>query len=273
MKHVDLDELLEAFLHAVVKKYPNKYKSFEDLEDDVGTYYEIWKTSPAGELNGLSPQAYIADLAVNKKLFDYVEDILEEDGEVSDLAIEELVKQDGVIDFLKRVAFAGYCDGAAFAGTVLSLFDSGEVEDYFIEVLANPNTEEPLANAAYDYLCDDRITVVDKLLEAINGVEPDVQEVYADILSNYKGDKGVYLWLVTMLYRGTNITLFADLLAKYEDPAAIDILKSFALENDVNYAEYKELRYAVERLGGEMDIDKDFSTDELYKFENNSVED
>ena len=59
----------------------------------------------------------------------------------------------------------------------------------------------------------------------------------------------------------------ADLLAKYDNPAAIEVLKAFAEQFDINYLEFKELRYAVERLGGEWTLEKDFSGDALYRYE------
>ena len=45
-------------------------------------------------------------------------------------------------------------------------------------------------------------------------------------------------------------------------------MKSFAAEFDVNYVEYVEIRNAVEELGGEMDVEKDFSDDPYYKYMN-----
>ena len=57
-------------------------------------------------------------------------------------------------------------------------------------------------------------------------------------------------------------------LERYGDPAAIDILKSFASEVDINYVEFVEIRNAVEELGGEMTEEKDFSDDPYYKYIN-----
>ncbi|MEG2457233.1 MAG: hypothetical protein RSB08_05390, partial [Clostridia bacterium] len=92
------------------------------------------------------------------------------------------------------------------------------------------------------------------------------QGILVEIMAEYKGNKAVFFWLVTMLFRAEDVALYAKLLGKYEDETAIDILKSFATDNDINYVEYVEIRNAVERLGGEFDIEKDFTNDELYAY-------
>ena len=75
-------------------------------------------------------------------------------------------------------------------------------------------------------------------------------------------------WRVTMLQRAEDVPTYAGLLGRYGDPAAIDILKSFASEVDINYVEFVEIRNAVEELGGEMTEEKDFSDDPYYKYIN-----
>lgn len=61
-----------------------------------------------------------------------------------------------------------------------------------------------------------------------------------------------------MLQRAEDVPTYAGLLGRYGDPAAIDILKSFASEVDINYVEFVEIRNAVEELGGEMTEEKIF---------------
>ena len=89
-----------------------------------------------------------------------------------------------------------------------------------------------------------------------------------EILANYKGRKDIFLLLVSYFYRGEDVALFARLLGSYGDEAAIDILKSFAkqFEDELNYNEFMEIRNAVEELGGDFDLNTDFSNDPFYRY-------
>ena len=112
---------------------------------------------------------------------------------------------------------------------------------------------------AYEYLLEDCDEVVEEMLEKFYTTEGDTNKMLIEILAGYKGNPAVYMGLVSCLYRGEDVALFARLLGSYGDERAIDVLKSFAEEYELNYNEYMEVRNAVEELGGDWTDDTDFS--------------
>jgi hypothetical protein len=269
MKNADLQKMYEGYLRDIVKSNPLKYSNMEALEDDIAVLYEAWASTKTSELDGKSPTEYVEELFSKHVLCDYIEDLLEAGIEVSDLASEMLINDSDAGELLARLCYSNIKDAPAFAAEILKLAGGQIADETFIEALTNPNASEVIKLAGYEYLSNNQPQVVDKILEILPTVPEDQQSIFVEILSEYKGNKAIYFWLVTMLFRADDVPLYADLLAKYEDPAAIDILKSFAHDNPtINYMEFRELRYAVERLGGEWEMKKDFSEDPLYKFEN-----
>ena len=87
-----------------------------------------------------------------------------------------------------------------------------------------------------------------------------------EILAGYKGNPAIYMGLVSYLYKGEDVALFARLLGSYGDERAVDLLKGFAEEYELNYNEYMEVRNAVEQLGGYFDDTKDYSDDPFYRY-------
>jgi len=61
----------------------------------------------------------------------------------------------------------------------------------------------------------------------------------------------------------SNYQLYANYLGQYGDERAIDILLEAAKTCD--YISFLEIRNAVEQLGGEFDIERDFSQDKDFK--------
>ena len=119
---------------------------------------------------------------------------------------------------------------------------------------------------AYEYLLEDCEPVVDEMVERFAVAEGETGKMLIEILAEYKGNPAVYMGLVSYLYRGEDVALYAHLLGKYGDERAIDVLKSFAEEYDLDYNEYMEVRNAVEELGGYFEDDRDFSDDPFYRY-------
>lgn len=265
---IDLEKLFENFLSAAVKNFPDKYKSPQDLEEDMPRLYEKWLKAPAKSLGGLSPVAYVDELDKKGLIFDYITEVLSSGGEVSDIVTEKMLQNPDAATELPSMCRSGNEELILYAAENLQKTENKEADEVFLEAAADAEANATLRRYAYEYLSGQNGRLTDRLLELAESSEGDAKDFLMEILACGKGDKRVYYALVTMLYRAENVPLYADLLAKYDDPAAIEVLKSFADENpEINYQEFLELRYAVERLGGEWTAEKDFSEDPLYKFQ------
>ena len=120
---------------------------------------------------------------------------------------------------------------------------------------------------AYEYLQEDCEEMVEVMLEKFYQSQGETADMLLEVLSEYKGNKAVYMGLVSYLYRGDDVALYARLLGKYGDESAIEVLKSFAESTDLNYNEYMEIRNAVEELGGYFDDkESDYQEDEFYRY-------
>ena len=130
------------------------------------------------------------------------------------------------------------------------------------------NEELPYAKRleAYEYLLEDCDEIVDDMLEKSYSLEGDTGKMLMEVLAQYKGNKAIFMGLVSYLYKGEDVALFAKLIGSYGDEQGVQVLKTFCEEYEPNYNEYMELRNAVEELGGDFDLKEDFSDDPLYRY-------
>lgn len=137
-----------------------------------------------------------------------------------------------------------------------------------VALVASSDADYDKKLEAYAYLCENGEEVVDDMIKAQLTADEESGQMLVEILANYKGRKDIFLLLVSYFYRGEDVALFARLLGSYGDEAAIDILKSFAkqFEDELNYNEFMEIRNAVEELGGDFDLNTDFSNDPFYRY-------
>ncbi len=269
---VSLEKLFGNFLSLAVKRFPDKYKTPTSLEEDMPALYEKWKQTPAKSLGGLSPVEYVKELDKKGMLFDYLSELLDAGEDPGDIVTDAVLKNPDALFELPSMCRSGNAAKVAYAAENLTKTEGKEADEVFLEAASNADADKQLRGFAYEYLSVGKERLIDDLLDAANASEGDAKDFLMEILANYHDDGRIYYQLVTMLYRAENVPLYADLLAKYDDPRAIDVLKSFAEENpEINYQEFLELRYAVEKLGGEWTAEKDFSNDPLYKFQHDDL--
>lgn len=119
---------------------------------------------------------------------------------------------------------------------------------------------------AYEYLMEDCDEILEDMLSKMYSYDGDTGKMLMEVLAQYKGNKAVFMGLVSYLYKGDDVALFAKLIGSYGDEKGIEVLKTFCDGYEPNYNEYMELRNAVEELGGDFDLKEDFSDDPLYRY-------
>ncbi len=135
-----------------------------------------------------------------------------------------------------------------------------------LDVLLNEDLPYHQRLDAYEYLMEDCEPVLDKMIDKIYTLEGETGKMLMEILAEYKANKAIFMGLVSYLYKGEDVALFARLIGSYGDEQGVEVLKTFCENYEPNYNEYMELRNAVEELGGDFDLKQDFSDDPFYRF-------
>lgn len=135
-----------------------------------------------------------------------------------------------------------------------------------LDILLNEELPYNLRLESYEYLQEDCEEILDEMVAKMYSYEGDTGKMLMEILAGYKGNKAIFLGLVSYLYKGEDVALFAKLIGSYGDEQGIEVLKTFCDEYEPNYNEFMEIRNAVEELGGDFDLKEDFEDDPLYRY-------
>lgn len=265
MQYFDLEELFMKSVREKVLSDKEKYSNVKVIEKELMGMYLDWVQHSNEELDGFTPIEYVKIVDKSGNLFDYIEYMLNTEREVSDIVTDALVKRDDAIELVKKLLQSNDRNTLKYAFTVMFELDNSLVTDLCIDVIRSKDDNQEKIGACYEMLAEDNDEAVEKILSIMYEVDEDTQFIFADILSNYKNNENIFMWLVTMLYRGKDLCEVAQMLGRYGDNKAVNMINSFVLDKDLNYMEFIELRNAVERLGGEFEYEKDFSEDEYYK--------
>ena len=135
-----------------------------------------------------------------------------------------------------------------------------------LDILLNEELPYNLRLESYEYLQEDCEEILDEMVSKMYAYEGETGKMLMEILAGYKGNKAIFMGLVSYLYKGEDVALFARLIGSYGDEQGIEVLKTFCEEYEPNYNEFMEIRNAVEELGGDFNMKEDFDDDPLYRY-------
>ncbi|MDR3216195.1 MAG: hypothetical protein LBT55_02110 [Clostridiaceae bacterium] len=227
--------------------------------DDVPELYAEWLNLYCEEI-GQTPEAYIDRMRADGTLEDYAEQCFMSDWELDETVAGYLADGTHTAFLTLRLADADV-SVALTAAKLLAIAPGRAAEAALLDAIMSPATPYAVKLVAYEALLEAGDHIVDEILKRIYAADADTQTMLIEIMARYKGNKAVYMWLVTLLYRGDEAALAASLLGAYGDEDAIDVLNSFAAEYELDANELTEVRNAVERLGGEFNENGVFGAD------------
>lgn len=261
IKTLDLDKLFDAYISDYVYKNVGKVKP-EEIENNIPVLYERFGDEKLKELDGKTPNTYYRGTSAKELL---------------SVLKEHIEKKISVSDFLCEAIIAAK-DGADACVKALNSEESEEFTAYLMNMLSDMKAEIPAERyfefALYDYpdsvgelatefLCEIADKVKSGALARYKDADERGKARIAEILSRTKrvpGEDAVFDVLVAeFLKHGENVPLYASYLARYGDERALPFLNAAAENVKLNYADFEELRFAIEALGGECDVKRDLS--------------
>lgn len=270
---IDFDEKFAEYMQTWMVEHRADYGKIEEMEADVPMVSLRWLNEPADWLDGKTPGNFFEDYTDGKELTDwmlaYMKTGISVPGPLLD-RMAALGEAKPLIDVLSGELTKNRAErDNEVAMTCISLLmqmDSDEAAPLYIEYIIAQEGEDEVAEAAGEALCQ-----LPQAREAMIAVlDRDMSEAartaILDALVHMEPHPDVYRWLTRMfLETNEQKALYASFLGKYGNEDAIDMLKAAAQEPELNYLEYLEIRNAIEALGGECDIVRDFNGDKYFE--------
>ncbi len=264
IKIINLDKLFDKYISGYVYKNVGKVKP-EEIENNIPVLYEKFGDEKIDGLDGKTPNTFYRDYSV-AELLECLKTHVDEKVPVSDFLCEAIIaSKDGkkaVADALKNDESEEY---TAYLMNMLSDM-GGEVPvgRYFEYALMD--YPDSVGELATEFLCEVANDVKDSAVERYKDADEKGKGRIAEILSRAGKDDAVFNILIEEFVKhGENIPLYASYLSRYGDERALPFLETAAENEKLSYADFEELRFAIETLGGECKVKRDFTKDKTYK--------
>lgn len=262
IKVLDIDKIFDDFLVNYIKQNRGKFDE-KQWEEKVPVLYAEFGCTPLDDLDGLTPEEYYAGVDPAELagiLYKHVESGIP----VSDFLCEALIKND-CTEYL-----AGYIGGdskpelTSYCINILKDKGSCIAFDKYFELLLSDDTSEDMKDLVCEALLEHPEEAKDRALSAYK--DAGSSRIYLlEIFSLCRHDDRIYEILLHELKEHTeNIPLYLSYVVKYGDERVLPELLEIIENPAIDFAAFRELKFAIELFGGEYNGTRDFSCDRTY---------
>ena len=256
MKPIDFDGLFDQKLAKYLKENAGKFTE-KQWEDKIPLLYQKFGDTYLKSI-GFTPREYYKRMS-DKELVDTLLAHIKEEVPVSDFLCRELESRDCPEEILPLLE----CKDEQLLMLAVNLAGANPIAfDAYFALLKGEAARE-IKDAVVDQLKVNADAAKARALAFLNeGIE---KELMLEMLSRVRErDETVYEVLLNAFREGEDLPMHASYLAAYGDSRALPVLLERIAGEDINFLEFRELKYAIEALGGEYTEERDFSDDPYY---------
>ena len=260
---LDFDKNFEDYVIKWYDAHRDETENADALEDKMPELYEQWAHAPMEELSGLSPYTFFRNIDAPDLIKLMVSSC---DGEKnpSSLLLDRIAETDGcAVGLADLIRTSQNAKAKTIAANLLTEMGARHPLDVYASLVCDENADEGLRETAIEVMCENADAVSELLYCAIPSATTAQKGMIAEVLVNAKKDDRTLRLLEELFANGDNIPFYAGLMGKYGDERASAML--YRALDSCNYMEYIEIKNAIERMGGVVDDDRDFTDDPYYR--------
>lgn len=262
--YVDFDKLFENYADNYYREHESEYDDPDEFAGDLDKVYHEWATSPQTSLGGLSPSEFFNRIPTGD-LIDILKGSCVGELNPSSLLFDRIATEPSLRSELVSLAMQA-TDEKLLLVTMSLIEELGGADKKFYLDMIERDIDACVKEECIEALCEMAEEVKDELLARAEAAD-DVGkiEMYVEPLTFCEeGDDRILALLRKLLASDPNVAYVAALMGRYGDYRAAAYL--YPLLDTCDYAEFLEIRNAIEELGGAVDAHyRDFSADPLYK--------
>lgn len=264
IKVIDVDNLFDKYIEGYVYSNIGKVKP-EEIENKIPELYVKFGDEKLKELDGKTPNSYYKGFC-GVELIGCLKAHLEKGVSVSDFLCEALTEnpenENCLVDALSQENSEEF---TLYVMNMLGEMNSQKASKRYLEFI-EWDFSDTIRELATELLCAMAESVKEQAIALYREVDGKKRDCVTEILSNCKNDDRVFDILVAEFAKHQKeIPLYANYLAKYGDERALPFLLASIENEKISYADFEELRFAIEVLGGEYNKERDFSSDKSFK--------
>ena len=264
IKIIDVDKLFDKYIEKYVYANIGKIKP-EEIENKIPVLYDEFGDKELSELDNKTPNTFYKQYS-GDELLECLKEHIEKGVSVSDFLCEAMISKDDIDKKIYQLLLKENGEEyTLYLMNILNDIGSDIAIKGYLEFIVW-DYSEPIRELATELLCGYADLIKEDILLQFKDTEEGKKVNLTEILSHAKKDDRIFNILIEEFVKNSdNIPLYAGYLASYGDERALPFLEATIEGDKINYADFEELRFAIEALGGEYKGKRDFTSDSTYK--------
>lgn len=258
LKLIDFDGIFDKKIAEYIDKNPSRHTE-DEWSDVIADLYQKFGDAEIRAI-GTTPNKYYSG-ATDKELVELLKEHLKSDVPPSDFLVKEMEKRGATDDIM--ALFDGK-DEELLSYAIAVCGSDERAYDKYLDIISDDSLSEDIRDQVSDMIKENADPAKDRLIKM---AEENVAKDYAlDLMAHVKErDERIYQKLLNEFLSNTDaIPKYAHLLSSYGDERYLPYLDEEIRREDISYIDFLELKYAIEKLGGEYNEERDFSSDPYY---------
>ena len=242
----------------------------EDIENKISDLYLTFGDEKNDLLDGFSPNLYYKKYDTST-LLEALKEHVNKNVPISDYLCEAIIDKKDV-DLIVKYLLNDVSD--QFTVYLLNLLNDcgGKLPTSRLIEFLLYDYSNTVFELATEMLKSEANFVKERLLEVFDDLDVLKKEAVCEILSNANIDERITkLLLFELRNNPEKLPLYVSFLVKYNDESVLPYLYEKIEDDKISYADFEELRFAIESLGGNYNKKRDFSHDKSYKKITNTI--
>ncbi len=259
---LDIDKLFSDFLPDYIDKHCAGLTP-EEIENKIDEIYNAFTLEPLKVTRGKTVTEYYDGFTAEElclALGEHINSGIPPSAYLTDA----ITNKDGGEDILLGYLSSDNEELAVYALNLLADKGYDKFDDKLLDfILTGENAT--LSELSTEILSTRANAVRGKILLLYDDATDGVKANLCEILSyTNPSEKVLSILLDEFNSHPENIPLYAQFLGRFGDEKALPVLLDMIEKDSIDYADYQELKSAIEMLGGEYEKKKDFSNDKAF---------
>lgn len=253
MKCIDFDKAFSMYAMKYFREHAKEYKNYDAMEAAMPDVYARFLDTPADFLANQKPGEYFQSWDDAKVLVDWMEDYIKQRVPTPDMLLNRITELGDPAAsrlFMLLQKERAPQEARMTAVSLLNELQSQLPMELYIQWQLKREAEDELCDAAAESLTQMGEDAVPAMLAALDEANDAGREALCAVLSHYPDTTGRVLGELLRLIRlpDANVAVLAGYLGRLGDERALETLIDLALQEDISYLTYIELRSAIEEL-------------------------
>ena len=269
---IDYEKEFQKYISVWMKREGFGANMYQVVDDHLDEIYEEWVHTPLEAFGGKVPHHFFDEIDSAESCFKLLKKYIEADIAVPGPLLTRMtvLKDEGYALLLDAVK-----DGSeqpdllrTFAVELISEMEKLHPLESYIAVIQNSEYTSDSVEAMVEVLKNNAAQVKDKVIAAYLEAPYEFgKDTFLDILSELVLDDDAYKYIYeSFVYEPSKCGMYAHMLTKVGIADCVDAMQQRLLDPDIGYLDFCRVKEALEELGGETTVVRNFTGDPDYEY-------